>query len=425
MKWSGDFRYNEFVSTAYIYATHQGGDFTNGCTGSCGGTWNDDIAWWALSAIYGGEVNGMNEPVKSQTANEAGKDWMFMANYTLHLMMQQWDPSTCEGGMFWSRDRSSNEVNIRDYKSAISNEQTAHIGALIYNHAKDTDALGIAKQAYNWTLYNLVDLNDYYVYDGIYATPDGCQVQKTSVSHYYSVFVVFYSITHSLYVAINHNYLTIQWAYHYGVMISAGVELHRATNDDDYIKHSIGFYKHWKDNFIKPDGTFFNYHCGTNVGSGQCKDPDGYQWPLYLGLSDLYNELPASQSALKTEIKSLMVAQGSKLVDHFNCNKETWNCIRLNNPTTATLKKPYTFDNGTSPRDQVEMLAYINAMVEINGKKATTARPTQASVSGPGSTEDNSQRNPNGSSRIGGGIDSMIMACAMVLVVSGWFVAAV
>jgi hypothetical protein len=179
MKWSGDYRYNEFVSTAYIYATRQDGDITNGCSGGCGGKWNDDIAWWGLSAMYGGQLNGMSQVVTSATADVAGKDWLFIANYTLHLMMQQWDTKSCGGGIFWSRDRSSSVRDERELKSAITNNQVAHLGALIYNSANDTDALNIAKQTYKWTMEALVD--KFYVFDGIIQETTGCQRRNISV----------------------------------------------------------------------------------------------------------------------------------------------------------------------------------------------------------------------------------------------------
>ena len=74
MKWSGDYRYQDFVGSSFIYATHQSGDFTNGCIGSCGGTWNDDIGWWALAALSGGDVFGMTTPIKSTMVSMTWKD---------------------------------------------------------------------------------------------------------------------------------------------------------------------------------------------------------------------------------------------------------------------------------------------------------------------------------------------------------------
>lgn len=101
-------------------------------------------------------------------------------------MYQQWDPSTCNGGIYWSRDRASNLVNIKFYKSAISNEEASVLGARIHIASGDREALRVAMETYDWTLKELVRMPDYYIYDGLYSTQDGCQVQDTSVSSIYN-----------------------------------------------------------------------------------------------------------------------------------------------------------------------------------------------------------------------------------------------
>lgn len=342
MKWSGDYRYQDFVGSSFIYATHQSGDFTNGCIGSCGGTWNDDIGWWALAALSGGDVFGMTTPIKSTMLGEQGQTWLYTANYTLWLMYQQWDPSTCNGGIYWSRDRASNLVNIKFYKSAISNEEASVLGARIHIASGDREALRVAMETYDWTLKELVRMPDYYIYDGLYSTQDGCQVQDTS------------------------------WSYHYGMQMQSGVLLNTITGNSKYLDDAVKFYTYWKTHFVKPDGTFFDYLCGTSVGSGNCKDPSGYEWPLYGGLAMLYNAI--SDTATKNEIKNLMVVQGDRLSARFGCNQATWNCIR----TSGNLNPgSYVFPNGTSPRDQVEMLNYINGMVAINGAISQVSAPPE------------------------------------------------
>ena len=182
MKWSGDYRYLDFVSTSFIYALGNTGDFTGGCTGSCSGKWNDDIGWWGLASMTAGETFGANTPISSTTLSQSGQSWLFVASYTLFQMMNQFDTSSCNGGIFWARDRESIYYNIKNYKSAISNEEAAVLGARIYMASQDQKALDAAKLTYDWTMNQLVRPEDYHIFDGLYGTPEGCQVQNTSVS---------------------------------------------------------------------------------------------------------------------------------------------------------------------------------------------------------------------------------------------------
>ncbi|KAJ1556191.1 hydrolase 76 protein, partial [Cladochytrium tenue] len=101
MDYSGNYGMVDFVSKSMYYATKDNGDFLFGCTGSCGGRWNDDIGWWALAAQSGSELFGSNTVISSTAGSS--RAWSYVANFTLYQMLQNED-SLCGGGVYWSRD---------------------------------------------------------------------------------------------------------------------------------------------------------------------------------------------------------------------------------------------------------------------------------------------------------------------------------
>ncbi|KAI9336223.1 glycosyl hydrolase family 76-domain-containing protein [Zopfochytrium polystomum] len=336
MDYSGDYAMSNFVNTAMTKAMDDNGDFLFGCEGNCGGKWNDDIGWWGLAALSGSELYGVTSSNVISSADGTKPSWLHVGNYTMFRILEQVD-SQCGGGAYWSRDRNAKEANLRTEKSTITNVQIIWFALRLYDATQDAKYLDIAKTFWDWVVLAVTDRNTYMIYDGIYA--DGsCTVDGNS------------------------------WSYYYTPMAFAGAALNKITGNSTYMTDGMGFYNYWKKNFIDSSGRFHEPLCGTRFA---CKDPDGFNFPVYETLADLYNILPDSQSSVKSEIKSIMVKQGEQLLAADPCN-DKWNCVRTLNP----VPDKYTFANGTNPRDQIEMMSYFNGMVRINGVTPPTTAPT-------------------------------------------------
>ncbi|KAJ1550851.1 hypothetical protein HK405_015743, partial [Cladochytrium tenue] len=72
---------------------------------------------------------------------------------------------------------------------------------------------------------------------------------------------------------------------------------------------------------------------------------------------------------------SLMAAQGAYLATYLACDS-SWLCVRTLNPVPSQ----YTYPNGTNPRDQVEMMSFVNGMVRINGAPEPGSTPTESAA---------------------------------------------
>ncbi|KAJ1569595.1 hydrolase 76 protein [Cladochytrium tenue] len=340
MKYSGDYSLVDFVSTSMYYATQDGGDLLFGCSGNCGGKWNDDIGWWALATMSGADLFGETSLISSSAGSST--TWFYVANFTLYEMLQDYD-TVCGGGVYWSRDRTSTSTNLKYEKSAITNAQIIWLATRLYLFVGDTTYLNLATSFYTWFVANTTASN-FMIYDGVYALSDtDCEVSGET------------------------------WSYYYGIMAAYGAVLTNITGDSTYITNGMQYYDYWKNNFVNASGHFFEPWCAST----SCKDPTGFNFPVYESLAVLYNALPSSTyESTQAEIKSLMATQGAYLIDHLECDQSTWLCVRTLDPVPSE----YTYSNGTNPRDQLEILSFLNAMVSINGAPVASSTPTAAAV---------------------------------------------
>ena len=94
------------------------------------GKWNDDILWWALGPMTGAEV------FPGQVMSE-GVSYLDLAKNTYNEVWEQWDTTSCGGGIFWSRDRITNDPKTKNFKSSITHAQQMLLGARLYGQTKD------------------------------------------------------------------------------------------------------------------------------------------------------------------------------------------------------------------------------------------------------------------------------------------------
>ncbi|KAI9327726.1 hypothetical protein DFJ73DRAFT_964693 [Zopfochytrium polystomum] len=301
MDYSGDYALSGFVNKAMYMASGDGGDFLFGCDGNCGGKWNDDIGWWGLAALTGSELYGTASTARIATATGQVNRGSTSPTLLCSGFWRMWTANAAAEA-YWSRDRSSTSVKPENGE--------VHYHTTPRSSGSLSACIPSTKTKSTWTSQKLSgtgfllpspDRNTYMIYDGVYA--DGtCTVDGNS------------------------------WSYYYVPMAMAGATLNQITGNSSYLTDGLGYYKYWKTNFINGNGAFYEPLCGTKFA---CKDPTGFNFPVYETLADLYNTLPDSDT-----------------------------------------RTP----NGTNPRDQIEMMSYINGMVRINGVATPTTTPSVAAV---------------------------------------------
>ncbi|KAJ3302832.1 hydrolase 76 protein [Kappamyces sp. JEL0829] len=137
------------------------------------GKWNDDILWWALPAATGAEMFG------SGTVMPGGISYLALSNTTYQQVQTNYDP-TCQGGLWWSRDR--NNAKFKGYKSTITQAQQIALGARLSILTGKQDYITQALQIYQWMKTTGLVSSDWKVYDGIDADR-GCAINGDLASY--------------------------------------------------------------------------------------------------------------------------------------------------------------------------------------------------------------------------------------------------
>jgi hypothetical protein len=139
----------------------------------------DDAGWWGLAWIAAYDLTGDQKYLTEATT---------IANY----LNQNWDPSTCGGGVWWDRERT--------YKNAVTTGLYIRLAASLHNRiAGDTTWRSRAVTGWNWFTGSGMINGAGLVNDGLTA---GCGNNGGTV-----------------------------WSYNQGLAIGAGVEVYRATGD--------------------------------------------------------------------------------------------------------------------------------------------------------------------------------------------------
>ena len=147
-------------------------------------TYYDDMAWQALANLRAFQIT---------------QDQSYKATATLLWadLKTGWN-TTQGGGIAWRK-------NQLDYKNTPANAPVAILAARLYQLDKNPDDLAWAEKIYDWEKKNLVDPTTGAVWDGLNRQGDG-QVDKDWL-----------------------------FSYNQGVVIGAGLELYRATQQSTYL----------------------------------------------------------------------------------------------------------------------------------------------------------------------------------------------
>ncbi|KAJ3166564.1 hydrolase 76 protein [Irineochytrium annulatum] len=333
-KYSGDSTYDSFINTQFVIASWGNeGDFLNGNSGlqALEGKWNDDIAWWAFAAVTAAEIWGTSAVV-DPTGPAPGRSWFIVAQNTLNEMMEQWDTTTCGGGVYWSRDRFSKSAA---YKSTISNGQAIELAARLNALTPNATQVDFADKIYAWMKMYVIT-PDYHVGDGLDAkSNDNCSAEVNPT----------------------------EWSYQPGVLIYGLAVLYNSTGKATYMSEAQMLTQTALAKFVDPaSGALYEPTCGQFGGNFNCKDPAGYTWALFRGLAVMYQI--TTNTTLQAQIKTVVQTSATQMATR--CTSADWNCIRTMNPVPSQ----YTYPNGTNPRDQIETMEILNSLALINGYTA-------------------------------------------------------
>jgi mannan endo-1,6-alpha-mannosidase len=110
-----------------------------------------------------------------------GRPWVEIADRTFNHVLEQWDETICEGGIYWSRNRQSTNLGQRYYKSSVTNGQAIEVAARLYDLTKNATYVEWADKIYAW-MKNKVIMPDNSVIDGFHADdPNDCGMPKATL----------------------------------------------------------------------------------------------------------------------------------------------------------------------------------------------------------------------------------------------------
>ncbi|KAJ3287510.1 hydrolase 76 protein [Rhizoclosmatium sp. JEL0117] len=336
---TGDSQFNDWSDGQMQLAVGPNVGFLDAISAQTG-RWNDDIGWWGLSVMSAAEATKDGIIAPRNPVDGQNPKYIDVVNNTYFQMLDEWDDS-CGGGIFWSRDRTTKKVNDAYYKSSITNAQHIEMGARLYAYTKNQVYKDYVDRIYTWMKSSsLIDPTTY-------AVSDGLDSRSCTLS-------------------------TDYFSYHSGVLISGLAHMFKATGDTTYLQEA---HKHFAR--IVSYFTINNVLYDPSRGSAPLM-PNGFLWPVYRSIGVLYSI--TTDDSVKASIRTVMSASAA-----FNfqpCNS-IWYCIRDLDPSKFKFFLLFFFVfvlvidldsgtdrtlwNGTSPRDQFEVVSILNALVVITG----------------------------------------------------------
>ncbi|KAI8833918.1 Six-hairpin glycosidase-like protein [Chytridium lagenaria] len=354
-KYFGDSQYDTFVSGQMAIASfYDQGDFLDGNSGiqaTLQGKWNDDILWWALAAITGAEIWGPDALVNPFGATgEKGRNWLRLVNVTFFHVMEQWDETTCGGGLYWSRDRNSRSKGLQ-----------------ILHHPRPNGTRftrKISDRLYKW-MKDYVIQPDYIIADGVDSLRPGATADQCGT------------------VTPN------PWSYQHGALIPGLAVFYNLTKDETYLDEAHKHFDAAHRFFVDSAGIIHDPICRDPQYRSLCnKDPGGFTWAMYRGFAVLYTITP--NVTVRNMIERSL--ENTLLEDIKKCpgTNADWNCVRTLNP----VPEKYTFPNGTNPRDQMETIELLTALSVVRGFKPieNNALPPAPAAPAPQATSPPGQR---------------------------------
>lgn len=166
---------------AITFNNNRGNNFLN--------DYYDDEGWWALTWIKAYDLTG-------------NTDYLNAAKTIFEDMKLAWDPSTCNGGVWWSK--------ARNYKNAITNELFLTVAARLHNRTPGDGGAGSyldwAQREWQWFAASGMINSNNLINDGL---NDSCQNNGQNT-----------------------------WTYNQGVVLGGLTDLYKATGDASYLQQA-------------------------------------------------------------------------------------------------------------------------------------------------------------------------------------------
>ena len=176
---TGNTLYTQDIATTFN--NNRGNNFLN--------DYYDDEGWWAIAWIKAYDLTG-------------NTDYLNAAKTIFTDMAAAWDPSTCNGGIWWNRART--------YKNAIANELFLVVAARLHNRTPGDGGVGSyldwAQREWQWFAASGMINGSNLINDGLTAS---CQ---------------------------NNNGIT--WSYNQGVVLGGLTDLYKATGASSYLQQA-------------------------------------------------------------------------------------------------------------------------------------------------------------------------------------------
>lgn len=116
----------------------------------------------------------------TSTSMPGGLSYGALANNTYNQVFAQYDP-TCQGGLWWSRDRSNPQS--ASYKSTITQCQEMLLGARLAILTGNNQYISQGQQLYNWMKTVGIVTSDFTVYDGLDTKSNTCSINGAIFSY--------------------------------------------------------------------------------------------------------------------------------------------------------------------------------------------------------------------------------------------------
>ncbi|KAK6091860.1 hypothetical protein MT418_007711 [Batrachochytrium dendrobatidis] len=255
------------------------------------GRWNDDIAWYGLATLTFAELTGKTALLpRSKTIS-----YLQVAINTYDEIMQQHDPTTCGGGIFWSRDRT--RADTKDYKSVITNVQMMVHSAKLGIITGDPKYMATADTLYKWLQTSGLITPDFHVLDGLSIA--GCVKDAR------------------------------EFSYNAGLLLGGLAYMHKASGNIQYLNDAVKYLPatiaiYSKGNILQDlcEGGTGPCTEGTSTSRTPATNQVPYKTALIRGLMYVY--VITTDQKTKATIKTLFDASWDSMMK--NCNAATYDC---------------------------------------------------------------------------------------------------
>ncbi|KAJ3299853.1 hydrolase 76 protein [Borealophlyctis nickersoniae] len=283
-----------------------------------------------------------------------GVTYLQVATTTWQEMVEEWDTTTCQGGVWWSRDRENPKT--ANYKSTISNSEFMALGARLTLASGNKTYMDWSDRTYKWLKTMGLVTPTFHVLDG--ATAPTCTGAAVDQS---------------------------EWMFNSALMFYALAYMHKASGNDAYLTDAAAILRVMVSTWASGNNSTSNIVglADKCEASGSCaRDNPAGKGQTAKSLGILYME--TKDETVKGLIKSVVETSVKNMVAA--CDADWW-C-------------PHTWTAGAKPAhdvyNQYPAVELLNAAVAIYGGTVPNVTPPAGGSSGQGSSTGS-----NGVERVG------------------------